>query len=161
MMPNTCARDMMVSNLTTLSPDMDVLEALDVLLRHRISGAPVVDSEKRFLGIFSEKSCIRFVVDAAYEQMPSNNLMAFVDTDPPVIESRTDLLTIAQTFLDGACRRLPVLDSSGRLLGQISRRDVMREVRDHLNKHEPVATGSGLYLSAVVEGLDRPFRATR
>ena len=161
MMPNTCARDMMVSNLTTLSPDMDVLEALDVLLRHRISGAPVVDSEKRFLGIFSEKSCIRFVVNATYEQMPSNNLMAFVDTDPPVIESRTDLLTIAQTFLDGACRRLPVLDSSGRLLGQISRRDVMREVRDHLNKHEPVATGSGLYLSAVVEGLDRPFRATR
>ena len=85
MMPNTCARDMMVSNLTTLSPDMDVLDALDVLLRHRISGAPVVDSENRFLGTFSEKSCIRFVVDAAYEQMPSNNLMAFVDTSPPVI----------------------------------------------------------------------------
>lgn len=161
MMPNTCARDMMVSNLTTLSPDMDVLEALDVLLRHKISGAPVVDSDKRFLGIFSEKSCIRFVVDAAYEQMPSNNLMSFVDTDPPVISPGTDTLTIAQTFLDAACRRLPVLDSDGRLLGQISRRDVMREVRAHLNVQQPVATGSGLYLSAVLEGVDRPFRASR
>lgn len=161
MMPNTCARDMMVSNLTTLSPEMDVLEALDVLLRHRISGAPVVDSNKRFVGIFSEKSCIRFVVDAAYEQMPSNNLMAFVDTDPPTIGPRTDLLTIAQTFLDAACRRLPVIDSDGRLIGQISRRDVMREVRDHLNKREPVATGGGLYLSAVLDGVDRPFRASR
>ncbi|MCS7471700.1 CBS domain-containing protein, partial [Stieleria sp. ICT_E10.1] len=149
MMPNTCARDMMVSNLTTLSPDMDVLEALDVLLQHRISGAPVVDHDDRFLGIFSEKSCIRFVVNAAYEQMPSNNVMAFVDTDPPTIEARTDLLSIAQTFLDASCRRLPVLDSNRRLLGQISRRDVMREVRDHLNKQEPVATGAGLYLSAV------------
>jgi CBS domain-containing protein len=152
---------MMVSNLTTLSPDMDALEALDVLLRHRISGAPVVDSEKRFLGIFSEKSCIRFVVNAAYEQMPSNNLMAFVDKNPPVISPGTDFLTIAQTFLDASCRRLPVLDSDGRLLGQLSRRDVMREVRHHLNKQEPVATGTGLYLSAVVEGVDRPFRATR
>lgn len=161
MMPNTCARDMMVSNLTTLSPDMDVLEALDVLLRHRISGAPVVDSDDRFLGIFSEKSCIRYVVDAAYDQMPSSNLMSFVDTDPPTIDARTDLLSIAQTFLDAACRRLPVLDSDRKLLGQISRRDVMREVRDHLNKHEPVATGSGLYLSAVVDGVDRPFRASR
>ncbi len=161
MMPNTCARDMMVSNLTTLSPDMDVLEALDVLLQHRISGAPVVDRDDRFLGIFSEKSCIRFVVNAAYEQMPSNNVMAFVDTDPPTIGARTDLLSIAQTFLDASCRRLPVLDSNRRLLGQISRRDVMREVRDHLNKQEPVATGAGLYLSAVIDGVDRPFRAAR
>ena len=161
MMPNTCARDMMVSNLITLSPDMDALEALDVLLRHRISGAPVVDSERRFLGIFSEKSCIRFVVDAAYEQMPSNNLMAFVDTNPPTILERTDLLTIAQTFLDAACRRLPVLSEEGKLIGQISRRDVMREVRDHLHRNEPVATGSGLYLSAVVDGVDRPFKASR
>ncbi|MCO8124400.1 CBS domain-containing protein [Stieleria sp. TO1_6] len=156
MMPNTCARDMMVSNLTTLSPEMDVLDALDVLLHHRISGAPVIDSEKRFLGTFSEKSCIRFVVDAAYEQMPSSNLMSFVDTSPPVIDVRTDLLTIAQTFLDGACRRLPVLDSQGRLLGQISRRDVMREVRDNLRKQDKVATGSGLYLSAIFDGADRP-----
>ena len=161
MMPNTCARDMMVSNLITLSPEMDVLDALDVLLRHRISGAPVVDSESRFLGIFSEKSCIRFVVNAAYEQMPSSNLMSFVDTEPPTIRSNTDLLTIAQTFLDAACRRLPVLDSDGRLIGQISRRDVMREVRDNLHQMEPVATGAGLYLSAVVDGVDRPFRASR
>ena len=161
MMPNTCARDMMVSNLITLSPEMDVLQALDVLLRHRISGAPVVDSDDRFLGIFSEKSCIRFVVNAAYEQMPSSNLMSFVDTDPPTIGPRTDMLTIAQTFLDAACRRLPVLDANGRLLGQISRRDVMREVRDHLHKQEPVATGAGLYLSAVLDGVDRPFRAAR
>lgn len=161
MMPNTCARNMMVSNLITLSPEMDALEALDVLLKHRISGAPVVDADRRFLGTFSEKSCIRFVVDAAYEQMPSNNVMNFVDSDPPVIDIETDLLTIAQTFLDAACRRLPVLDDHGRLIGQISRRDVMREVRDHLHKQAPVATGSGLYLSAVLDGVDRPFRASR
>ncbi|MCC9603967.1 CBS domain-containing protein [Stieleria sp. JC731] len=160
MMPHTCARDMMVSNLTTLSPSMDVLEALDVLLHHRISGAPVVDEDKRFLGIFSEKSCIRFVVDAAYEQMPVVGLMSFVDATPPTIRPETDLLTIAQTFLDAACRRLPVLDEDGRLLGQISRRDVMREVRGNLNRQTPVASGAGLYLSAVVDGIDRPFRAS-
>lgn len=156
MMPNITAREMMVSNLTTLSPDMDVLDALDVLLKHRISGAPVVDDDDQFLGIFSEKSCVRFVVNAAYEQMPSTNLMSFVDTDPPVIDAGTSFLTIAQTFLDAACRRLPVLDSNRRLLGQISRRDLMREIREHIRHTEPVATGSGLYLSAIFESGDRP-----
>ncbi|WP_342190340.1 CBS domain-containing protein [Stieleria varia] len=156
MMPNITAGEMMVSNLLTLSPEMDVLAALDVLLKHRISGAPVVDADDRFLGTFSEKSCVRFVVDTAYEQMPSSNLMSFVDTDPPTIDVNTSFLTIAQTFLDASCRRLPVLGENRRLLGQISRRDLMREVRCYLKQTEPVATGSGLYLSAIFASGDRP-----
>ena len=157
MIPPITARELMVSNLITLSPDMDVLDALDVLLRHRISGAPVVDADGRFLGIFSEKSCMRFVVGAAYDGLPSNNLMSFVDTDPPVINQETDLLTMAQTFLDASCRRLPVLDERGHLQGQISRRDIMGAFRDHLKSVEPVPVGAGLYLSAIVETSDRPF----
>ncbi len=149
------ARDMMVANLITLSPDMDALDAIDVLLRHRISGAPVVDRDGRFLGVFSERSCIRFVVEMAYEQLPSTMLMSFVDTDPPTIDEETDLLTIAQTFLDAACRRLPVLDNRGRLCGQISRRDVMRAVRHHLRRASPTRVGAGLYLSALHGSEDR------
>lgn len=156
MMSHITAGEMMVSNLKTLSPEMDVLDALDVLLRNNISGAPVVDSNHRFLGSFSEKSCVRYVVDTAYEQMPSSNLMAFVDTSPPVIGINTSFLTIAQTFLDAACRRLPVLDDNQKLLGQISRRDLMREVKDYMRTAEPVATGSGLYLSALFADGDRP-----
>ncbi|MGV3486159.1 MAG: CBS domain-containing protein [Planctomycetaceae bacterium] len=143
------ARSMMVSNLITLSPEMDVVDAVDVLLRHRISGAPVVDRDGYFLGTFSERSCVRFILDAAYEQLPSNNLMSFVDTDPPTISEETDLLSIAQTFLDSSCRRLPVLDPSGRLCGQISRRDIMRCFRDQLRQSQPATVGAGLYFSAL------------
>ena len=158
MMPNTRASDMMVANLTTLSPDMDVLQALDVLLRNGISGAPVVDQDGIFIGTFSEKSCIRFVVNAAYESIPACELMPYGDRDPPAIILETDLLCIAQTFLDAACRRLPVLDRKGRLLGQISRRDVMREVRDYFKRTDRVDSDSGLYLSAVLQRNERPSR---
>jgi len=151
------ARDMMVRNLITLSPEMDVLDAIDVLLRHRISGAPVVDRDGYFVGIFSEKSSISFIVDAVYEQMPSTSLMPFVDVDPPRIDEDTDLLAIAQTFLDSACRRLPVIDESGRLRGQISRRDIMRAVRQQLRQAEPVQFGASLYLSALHDSGQRPF----
>ena len=70
-MPHVTAREMMVRNLITLSPKMDALEALDVLLRQRISGAPVVDEDGHFAGVFSEKSCMKFVVGMAYENLPS------------------------------------------------------------------------------------------
>jgi len=157
MAPTITARELMVSNLITLSPGMDVLDALDVLLKHRISGAPVVDDDSRFVGIFSEKSCMQFVVSAAYDGLPSNVVMSFVDTNPPVIDEETDLLTIAQTFLDAACRRLPVLDRQNRLRGQISRRDVMGAIRDHLRTAQPATVRSGLYLSALVESEERPI----
>ncbi len=147
--PTVTAREMMVSNLITLSPDMDVIDAIDVLLRHRISGAPVVDRDGQFLGVFSERSCMRFAVDAAYEQLPTNILMAFVDTMPPTIDEETDLLSIAQKFLDSACRRLPVIDHRGRLLGQISRRDVMKAFRNQLRNQQPADVSAGLYFSAL------------
>jgi CBS domain-containing protein len=157
MVPNITAREMMVSNLITLSPEMDVFDAIDVLLRNKISGAPVVDSEKQFLGIFSEKSCMRFILDAAYEQLPSSILMSFVDTSPPVISVETDFLTIAQTFIDAACRRLPVLDDAGKLKGQISRRDIMRAARKHIGSAQASTSPQGLYISALFEDGERPF----
>ncbi|QDT12529.1 CBS domain-containing protein [Stieleria marina] len=157
MIPSIVAREMMVSNLITLSPEMDVFDAIDVLLRKKISGAPVVDPDGRFLGIFSEKSCMRFVLDAAYEQLPSNMLMAFVDRNPRVITEETDFLTVAQTFIDAACRRLPVLDDERRLKGQISRRDVMRVARQHIGAARTPVKQQGLYVSALYEDGQRPI----
>ncbi|MEZ6135767.1 MAG: CBS domain-containing protein [Pirellulaceae bacterium] len=142
------ARQMMTQNLVTLSPDLDVFAAIDVLLKKRISGAPVVDSDGTFLGIFSESCSMRVIVNAAYENMPDAGLMAFVDRDPPTISAETDMLTICQTFLDQATRRLPVLDN-GRLVGQISRRDVMRTVSEMARK-KPTGHAELLYLSALL-----------
>lgn len=146
------ARDMMTQNLVTLSPEMDVFKAIDVLLKKRISGAPVVDSDGTFMGIFSESCCMRVIVNAAYDNLPDAGLLAFVDRDPPTISPDTELLTICQTFLDQATRRLPVLEH-GRLLGQISRRDLMRTVSERGSKKH--THSELLYLSAISESSEQ------
>lgn len=156
-MPSVTAREMMVRNLISLDPSMDAMVALDLLLRNRISGAPVVDEHGKFLGIFSEKSCMKFVVSVAYDGMPSTDVASLIDRDPPTIDEETDLLTIAQTFLNESCRRLPVLDKDGRLRGQISRRDVMRAVRSHLQTPTRRSVSTGLFFSALVSQSDRRF----
>ncbi len=149
------AREIMTQDLVTLSPDMDVFAAIDVLLKKRISGAPVVDFDGSFLGVFSESSCMRVIVNAAYENLPDAGLLAFVDRQPPVIAPETDLLTICQTFLDQATRRLPVLEC-GRLLGQISRRDVMRKVMALVSGSQKKCGHSELlYLSALLDNHER------
>jgi len=156
-MSQVSARDCMVTRLVTLRPEMDVLEAVQRLLKNRISGAPVVDAEGNYLGVFSEKCSMQVLLDAAYEQLPSNQVRLFMDTDAQTIEPDTHLLSIAQVFLLTSFRRLPVLED-GKLIGQVSRRDVIRASLDLLKRPRSRAEGSSLlYLSALVERHEAPL----
>ena len=154
---NITARDFMVKRLVTLRPEMDVLDAVQRLLKNRISGAPVVDGDGMYVGVFSEKCSMHVLLDAAYEQLPSTEVRAFMDTDAKTIEPNTQLLSIAQVFLLTPYRRLPVVDD-GRLVGQVSRRDVLKAAHDLLRRPTPRAEGSSLlYLSALVDRGDAPL----
>ena len=120
------AREFMAAGVFTLRPEMDSLEAIALLLRHRFSGAPVVDAAGDFLGVFSERYSMRLLVNAAYESVPSIEVGALMNTDRGrLIDEDADLLAIARMFLDSYYRRLPVLRDR-RLVGQVSRRDVLR-----------------------------------
>ena len=156
-MTQLTARDFMIKKLVTLRPEMDVIDAVQMLLKNRISGAPVVDAQHKFIGIFSEKCAMQVLLDAAYEQLPSNEIRLFMDTDAQTIEPDTQLLSIAQVFLLTPYRRLPVLEE-GRLVGQVSRRDVMKASLDLLKQTSHRDEGSSLlYLSALVERSEAPL----
>ncbi len=128
------AKDIMTTRLVRLSPEMDVFDAIGLLLKNRISGAPVIDEQGNFLGIFSEKTSMQVLISSAYEQLPTSRVEAFMNKDPQrVIDEGTSLLAVAQLFLDTPYRRLEVL-RDGRLLGQISRRDVL-EAEHHLSMY--------------------------
>jgi CBS domain-containing protein len=146
----TVARDIMVTRLVTLAPEMDVFEAIDLLLKHQISGAPVVDAAGNFVGLFSEQRAISLLVAAAYDRAPTSSIGPFVLTDVATISPQTDLLTIAERFLNHNQRRLPVLDDEGRLVGQVSRRDVLRAARQLLEQPLP-SESAVLYLSGVTD----------
>ena len=128
---NMVARDIMVTRLVTLRPEMDVFKCIEILVKNKISGAPVVDKNNNLLGTFSEKCCMQVLIDAAYEGLPTNQVGAFMDADPQTISEDTMLLSIAQVFLITPRRRLPVV-KDGKLVGQISRRDVLRAAQDFL-----------------------------
>ena len=149
-MRSILAQEFMVKRLITLRPEMDVMDAVKLLLKYRISGAPVVDSRGKFLGVFSEKCCMHIILDAAYDSLPTNHVEAFMDRDAQTCRPDTDLLSIAQVFLLTSRRRLPVVDEHGMLLGQVSRRDVLRVSMQELER--PLQHQSSvLYLSALAD----------
>lgn len=121
------AKDFMVTGLVTLAPGMDVFDAIGLLLKRRISGASVLDEAGKFLGVLSERYSMRVLIDAAYDQLPTSKVGPFMNTDfGRVISESASLVEVADFFLKNYYRRLVIL-RDGKLQGQISRRDVLRE----------------------------------
>lgn len=128
--PQITAKKIMVpfSRLVCLSPEMDALHAVRLLLKRRISGAPVVCDNGEYMGVFSEKTSMQFLLRLTYDKLPSNSVEHFMNTERDrTISDSTDLLTIVEKFLMTPYRRLPVLKDN-QLLGQLSRRDVLNAV---------------------------------
>ena len=149
------AEEIMVTRLVTLSPETDVFAAIETLVKHKISGAPIVDTKKKLLGVFSEKNCMQVLIDAAYDGLPTNQVGAFMDDDPQTIVGNTGLLVMAQVFLLSPRRRLPVVDESNMLIGQVSRRDVIAAASKFLSKI-PSQDNPLLYLSALHDMKNTP-----
>ena len=152
------AADIMTRKLVVLTPETEVFDAIDRLLKRRISGAPVVESADRgrFVGMFSERNAVRLLVDAAYEGQAARTIQRFVETDIHTISPSADLLTIAQLFLHSNQRRLPVLEED-RLVGQVSRRDVLRAAHTLMQDAPEAPHQVLLYLSSLREMAESPF----
>ncbi|MDJ0761503.1 MAG: CBS domain-containing protein [Myxococcota bacterium] len=154
-MERILAKDIMVSKVITLNPSTWVFDAIETLLRHNISGAPILDEDGHFLGIFSEKSSMQALLTGTYHELPGGQVSAYAVTDPQTITEHTDIYEIARIFSTTPIRRLPVL-RDGKLVGQVSRRDVLRASSDHAAglSMRPPAHPRPLYLSAVNESPD-------
>lgn len=118
-------RDYMAGRLVTFKPDMDVLDALYELVQNRIAGAPVVDDQGELVGMLSELDCLKIALNAGYYGDSGGPVSEYMTTDVETIDAEMSIVDLAQKFLSDGYRRFPVLRNN-RLVGQISRRDVLR-----------------------------------
>ncbi len=123
------ARDYMATHLVTFSPEMDIYEAAAVLLENRISGAPVVDSHGKLLGLLSEQDCLREILAKGMHDMPPGKVADYMSTDIVTINPDMSIFKIAEMFVQHRFRRFPVVEH-GRLVGQISKRDLLAAIKD-------------------------------
>ena len=130
MLRSVLVRDHMSTDLLTLDPDMDILRAAHTLIRNDVSGAPVVDKNGRLIGLLTERDFIRVVMQAEYHAVPGGLVKEFMSENPQTVSPDESILKVAQLFIDGRFRRYPVVEKD-RLVGLISRRDVMQAMGKH------------------------------
>ena len=129
MAQNILVKDYMSRRLVTLKRETEIMQAVAILIKNDIAGAPVVDDDGRLVGILTEKDCMKVVLNAAYHSEYGGVVGDFMSTDIEVLEPNLSIVDAARHFLARRYHRYPVLDD-GVLVGQISRRDLLRALED-------------------------------
>jgi CBS domain-containing protein len=110
------ARDVMNTNVISVTPDESVDEAARLLNFHDVSGLPVC-ADGRVVGVVSEADLIG----------KSGATVGDVMTTPAVtVSESTGLEHVAEQLIQQRIRRVPVINAAGQLIGIVSRRDVLR-----------------------------------
>lgn len=138
-------RDVMTSEPVTVSPGASYGEIADLLLAHDISSLPVIESDGTLLGIVTEADLVSREAYGPDRRRPLGLIVDYLrDRDPAWVRKASattaaDLMTrvvttaspddevrvTARRMLEGGRKRLPVVASDGRLVGIVSRRDVL------------------------------------
>lgn len=121
----------MLKQPVTVHPDASLFEAIHRILVNQISGLCVVDEGGKLVGLLSEVDCLRGVLSATYNQSAIGSVRdEMTASNLEVARPGDAIVDIAQDMLRHKRRRLPVVDSAGRLIGQITIRQILRAVKE-------------------------------
>ena len=116
----------MTRHVVSVSPEATIDEAVSLLLDFKVSGLPVIDEQQRLLGVISEID----IIDLVYEtDIEISRVRDHMTRDVRSLDCEASLDDAANIFCTKAIRRIPVTQG-GRVVGVVSRRDLIRFVRD-------------------------------
>jgi CBS domain-containing protein len=160
--------DVMTRRVITASPETTFLEAVRLLEENRISGLPVIDREGKLVGIVSEADLLNkaekrepdaYVLESRRHRLDRSRASALdvasaMSRDVVSVRPDSPIALAAREMRARGFKRLPVIDSEGRLVGIVSRGDVLK-----------VFLRSDADLAAEVRGIldhaERTFGAAR
>jgi CBS-domain-containing membrane protein len=140
------AADLMTGVVMTIPLDMSLQGAARLFTQAHVSGAPVVDSTGRCVGVLSatdflalaEKSAqavkqtcaAHLCINSAWQivdpqDLPADVVRHYMTADPVTTTSETPIGDLAQMMLDAHIHRIIVVDPEGRPTGIVSTTDVL------------------------------------
>jgi IMP dehydrogenase len=121
----------MIYDPITIVPSAKVADALNLMHEFRIGGIPVVDENRKLVGIVTNRD-LRFVSDKKKlisEVMTSDNLVTIKQGD--------DVSKAAEILQENKIEKLPVVDDKGLLVGLLTYKDIFKAINNpHACKDE-------------------------
>ncbi|MBW2028057.1 MAG: CBS domain-containing protein [Deltaproteobacteria bacterium] len=140
------AKDIMTKEVVAVTEDTPLKEVARLMARHRISGVPVLDKENKVAGVVSEKDFLKRMGEpeemtfmaVVSECLEGSGCLAVgirgkkasdIMSSPGItVGEDTPVLEIGKVLGKGPINRVPVVDEKGRLIGMVSRADLVRNM---------------------------------
>jgi CBS domain-containing protein len=116
----------MSTEVLTARVGMSLEEAIKLLVNNKITGLPVIDEKGQLVGVYSEYDVLTQIAQAERVGPKMFQTEIRFSSATHTISENMPLEEVLKTFVDAKYRRLPVLDAQKRLVGIITRRDLMR-----------------------------------
>ena len=116
------ARAIMTDDVITIDPKSSIQEAIELLLKQRVSGLPITDADGRLIGIVTEFSLLAIAFD---NRVREDSIAQHMTTEVLTVDASDPINKVVDLCLMHRVRRVPVLEN-GQLVGLISRRDVLK-----------------------------------
>ena len=122
----------MTRELITFKKDTDINVVIRSLLDNKISGAPVLDEDGSVVGLIDDKDCLNVLFGNVYNRLPttSETVSKYMSNVMKSISVNQNILDVATVFISSPYKRLLVMDDDDKLVGQISRRDILRAIKE-------------------------------
>ena len=149
------AAEIMNADVPTVSPDDDARAAIDLLAKTEVGAIPVVDADRKVVGIVSESDLILSDEESDLHLPHYLNIMGgivfvgsmkgfeerlnkafatevseLMTADPIVAQADEDAESVAKTIADKHHNHLPVVDAEGRFAGMVTRADALAALVD-------------------------------
>ncbi len=118
--------DLMTTDVITVSTETGIRDAARLMFRNRVSGLPVTSSDGALIGIITEADFLRLEVERQEGATDLGETVGAV-MSPGVVTTgpETEVYDAAKMMTFQDIKRLPVVDDDARLLGIISRADIV------------------------------------
>ena len=122
-------REFMDKYVETLSPETDIMDAVDFLLEKRVTGALVTNNKGELVGMLTEFDCLKILtLGGPDHEAPKGTVKNYMSSEVQTIPPTMDIYYVAGLFMSAKFRRFPVVEH-GRIVGAITRFDILRAVQ--------------------------------
>lgn len=144
-------KEIMTKEVVDVKPEDNARDALSLLFKMQISGLPVIDSNNKLVGMFTEKDILSYILPSyiekvgrfIYEENPKSTKKKFTELsnikvsqlmrcDVVTTTEDTTLCEVARLMLTQKARRLPVVDKSGNVVGIVARGDILKALAEEM-----------------------------
>jgi len=120
-------KEIMTSAVVTVNDTDSIDHVVSLMLRHHISGVPVVNDDNIVQGVITECDLLCLLANVNTDKKTVADYATF---NAVVVHPHTSLVEVVELMTEHPYRRLPVIDEEGKLVGIVSRRDLIRFIRD-------------------------------